>query len=105
MKLQQNKNELTSLKEDISLRIHKKSGLIEPYSQDKLKQGVVHACMAVMTPIGAAERFGQEVEKKIARSVKRHSVMTSRDLKRLTKNFLSSYHPDAAEVYAIEEEF
>lgn len=87
------------------LRIHKQSGHVEPYSADKLRAGVVHACRAVMTPIGAAERFAGEVEGKISKSIGRHSAMTSRDLKRLTKNALASYHPDAAEVYAISEEF
>jgi hypothetical protein len=58
-----------------------------------------------MTPLGSAEKFANEVEKKISRSIKKHSAMTSRDLKRLTKNSLAVYHPDAAEVYAISEEF
>jgi hypothetical protein len=31
--------------------------------------------------------------------------MTSRDLKRLAKQALAGYHPDAAEVFALEEEF
>jgi transcriptional regulator NrdR family protein len=87
------------------LRIHKQSGHVEPYSEDKLKAGVVHACRAVMTPLGAAENFAVQVERKIAKSLKKQSAMTSRDLKRLTKNVLVGYHPDAAEVYAIEEEF
>jgi transcriptional regulator NrdR family protein len=87
------------------LRVHKRSGQVEPYSQDKLKAGVIHACRAVMTPFGAAENFAVQVEKKIAKSLKKQSAMTSRDLKRLTKNALAGYHPDAAEVYAIEEEF
>lgn len=87
------------------LRIHKQSGHVEPYSADKLRAGVVHACRAVMTPLGSAEKFAKEVEKKIAKSASKYSAMTSRDLKRLTKNVLAGYHPDAAEVYAISEEF
>ncbi|MDQ5914032.1 MAG: hypothetical protein QG623_651 [Patescibacteria group bacterium] len=87
------------------LRIHRTSGHIEVYDGNKLMEGIVHACRAVMTPIGAAENFAIEVEKKVSKSLKRHSAMTSRDLKRLTKNVLVGYHPDAAEVYAIEEEF
>jgi len=87
------------------LRIHKQNGQVEVYSADKLRAGVVHACRAVMTPLGAAEKFAQEVERRISKSVKKHSAMTSRDLKRLTKNSLAVYHPDAAEVYAISEEF
>lgn len=86
-------------------RIHKKSGHVESYSGPKLKEGIVHACLAVFTPIGAAEKFAEEVESRIAKSVKRSAAITSRDLKRLTKNVLSGYHPDAAEVYALEEEF
>ncbi len=85
-------------------RIHKTDGRVETYSGDKLKDGVVHACRAVMTPLGAAENFALQVEKKISKSVKRHAAMTSRDLKRLTKQALFGYHPDAAEVFAIEEE-
>ena len=85
-------------------RIHKTDGRVEPYSGDKLMAGVVHACRAVMTPLGAAENFALKVEKRIAKSVKRHAAMTSRDLKRLTKQALNDYHPDAAEVFAIEEE-
>lgn len=87
------------------LRIHKQSGHVEPYSGDKLRSGVVHACRAVMTPLGAAESFASQVERKISRSIGKYSAMTSRDLKRLTKNALAVYHPDAAEVYAISEEF
>lgn len=87
------------------LRIHRTSGHIEPYDCNKLMEGIVHACRAVMTPVGAAENFAVEVEKKVSKSLKRYSAMTSRDLKRLTKNVLVSYHPDAAEVYALEEEF
>lgn len=87
------------------LRIHRTSGHVEPYDSGKLMEGIVHACRAVMTPVGAAENFAIEVEKKVSKSLKRHSAMTSRDLKRLTKNVLVGYHPDAAEVYAIEEEF
>lgn len=87
------------------LRIHKQTGHVEPYSADKLKAGIVHACRAVMTPIGAAESFAGQVEGKISGSIGKYSAMTSRDLKRLTKNALASYHPDAAEVYAISEEF
>lgn len=87
------------------LRIHKQSGHVEPYSADKLRAGVVHACRAVMTPLGAAEKFGKEVEKRISKSASKYSAMTSRDLKRLTKNALAVYHPDAAEVFAISEEF
>jgi len=30
------------------LRIHKQSGHVEPYSADKLKSGVIHACRAVI---------------------------------------------------------
>ncbi len=86
-------------------RIHKTDGRVEAYSADKLRGGVVHACRAVMTPLGAAESFALEVEKKISKSVKKHAAMTSRDLKRLTKQVLVGYHPDAAEVYAMEEEF
>lgn len=87
------------------LRIHKQSGQVEPYSADKLRAGVVHACRAVMTPLGAAESFGKQVEARISKSASKYSAMTSRDLKRLTKNALASYHPDAAEVFAMSEEF
>jgi transcriptional regulator NrdR family protein len=86
-------------------RIHKTDGRVEAYNSEKLKSGIVHACRAVMTPLGAAERFGHEVEKKISKSVKRQAAMTSRDLKRLAKQALAGYHPDAAEVFALEEEF
>lgn len=86
-------------------KVHRRSGHIEPYSPEALKEGIIHACRAVMTPLGSAERFAIEVEKKVSKSIERHALMTSRDLKRLTKNALGSYHPDAAEVYAIEEEF
>ena len=87
------------------LRIHKQNGQVEPYSADKLRSGVVHACRAVMTPLGAAERFAKEVEVRISNSASKYSAMTSRDLKRLTKKALAVYHPDAAEVFAISEEF
>jgi transcriptional regulator NrdR family protein len=87
------------------VKIYKHSGRVESYSEAKLKAGVIHACRAVMTPLGAAERFGHEVERKISRSIQKYSAMTSRDLNRLTKNALAAYHPDAAEVYAIHEEF
>lgn len=86
-------------------KIHRNSGHVELYSADKLKEGVIHACLAVGTPVGAAEQFAKQVEKKVAKVILQKSAVSSRDLKRLVKNALNSYNPDAAEVYAVEEEF
>lgn len=86
-------------------RVHRNSGKIEHYDSDKVKSGVIESCRAVFTPLGAAERFAEEVESKVQESVKEKAAVTSRDLKRLAKDFLGSYSPDAAEVYAMEEDF
>jgi hypothetical protein len=87
------------------MKIYKEDGIVESYSPDKLKLGVRAACLAVHTPLGAAERFAKEVEGKVSGSVKNSSAITLRDLKRRTREILSLYHPDAAEVFALEEEF
>jgi hypothetical protein len=56
-------------------------------------------------PLGAAEKFAEEVEGKVFAAVEEHISVTSRDIKRLAKNALWVYHPDAAEIYALEEAF
>ena len=86
-------------------KVHRNSGKVESYSGEKLREGIVRTCRAVLTPLAAAERFAEEVEKRVFESISEHATVTSRDVKRLAKNALSIYHPDAAEVYALEEAF
>ncbi len=86
-------------------KIYKNQGKIEYYDPIKLKAGVLSSCLAVQTPPAAAKNFADSVEKKVAKALKNQTAMTLRDLKRVAKKNLSLVHPDAAEVYAIEEEF
>ena len=86
-------------------KVHRNCGKVESYNGEKLRDGVVRACRAVLTPLGAAEKFAEEVEGKVFAAVEEHISVTSRDIKRLAKNALRVYHPDAAEIYALEEAF
>ena len=67
-------------------KVHRNCGKVESYNGEKLRDGVVRACRAVLTPLGAAEKFAEEVEGKVFAAVEEHISVTSRDIKPLSQS-------------------
>lgn len=59
----------------------------------------IHA-RALHIPDGSAEAFIHETIKSVRKSLKGKTIITDRDLKRLTAKELKKYHADFAYVYA-----
>ena len=86
-------------------KVHRNCGKVESYNGEKRVDPLHLQIAGAGNALVNDHITAQEVEGKVFAAVEEHISVTSRDIKRLAKNALGVYHPDAAEIYALEEAF
>ena len=71
----------------------------EPFSEEKLKQSIVAACLAVRSHEGNAELTASAIAKAVGSWLANKSEVTTVDIKQIAHDALEIHHPDAAYYY------
>jgi len=71
----------------------------ERYKRDKLRSSIVATCLSVRAPEGQAEDVADLVCDAVETWLKKHSEVTSHDLRTVAARHLKKFHPEAAYLY------
>lgn len=71
----------------------------ERFSNNKLQNSVLAACLSVRTPEGEAESIAKTVSSEVVAWLGSHPEVTSEDLRRKATQTLAIHHPEAAYLY------
>ena len=85
----------------LAVDIVKRSGKrpSERFSQQKLQESIIAACLSVRTPIGQAEAIAKTVSESVIRWLDNKPEVTSHDIRRIASRHLGAHHPDASYLY------
>lgn len=71
----------------------------EPFSQEKLHESMVAACLSAGAPTGYAESIARRVVDEVVVWLENRPEVTSNDIRRVAARALKTYHPDASYLY------
>lgn len=85
-------------------RVIKQAKHTEHYQREKLRGGLHAACLSVREATGSAELTVEQVCDQVEAWLEDKYEVTSADLRRVASQYLHSYNPAAAYVYATHKE-
>ena len=68
----------------------------EPFSEEKLKQSIIAACLAVRGHEGNAELTATSIVQAVSLWLNNKAEVTTADIKQITHDKLHVHHPDSA---------
>ena len=71
----------------------------EPFSERKLHNSIVAACLSVRSPAGEADTIADKVCQKVQEWCATKPEVTSNDIRRIAAAALDTYQPEAAYLY------